>query len=184
MFLVATLLTIALSLDSASAGFAYGTGKTRVPFLNIFVMAVIDTVILAVALLVGASISRIIPAYITLIISCVILIAMGLYKLVMWVKNKRSKTPVKECAKISWRETFIVGIALSIDGLAVGVGVAMTHITTLFIVIVIAFSMLTDILIFSLGYLLGKQIHKITKLDVSWISGIVFILIALQKIFF
>lgn len=183
MIITATFLTVAISLDSASAGFAYGANKTKVPFINLFVLSIIDTIVLTLSLLLGDVIGRVISQKITLIISCSILCAMGLWKIFQWFRKRKKGITYKEKTKISWKETILLALALSIDGIAVGVGIAISQITTIFLLIVIAFSIFTDIIIFSAGSFIGKKISQKTRLDLSWLSGLVFIAIAIQKIF-
>jgi len=182
--LTATVLTVAISLDSASAGFAYGANKTKFPFINLFVLSLIDTSVLTLSLLLGDGIGRIIPPKVTVIISCVILCIMGLRKIWKWHRKQRIGIIYKEESAVSWKETVMLGFALSVDGMAVGVGIAMTEITAAFLFTVIAFSICTDILIFSAGNLIAKRLTKKSRFDLSWLSGLIFIIIAIQKFFF
>jgi len=63
--------------------------------------------------------------------------------------------------------------------LAVGFGVAMGNINTLALIIC---SYFTGVIAVIFGSYLGNKISKKTNLDLSWLSGVILIILAFSKI--
>ena len=178
MIITALMLAIAVSVDTLASGFAYGTARIRVPFLHIFVLNIIGSTFLGLALFFGYAISQVISPEVTVFISVTALIIIGLIKI---FSRKPSRLAPRQ---ISWGETLALSFALSVDSIAVGLGASVYNVSIIFCLAVIAFSLLTDIILFISGHRIGEKLtHKKTTLDLSWLSGVVLIAIAISKIF-
>jgi len=211
IILEALLITLALSTDAFATGFAYGANKIKMPFLSILIINIICSAVLGASLFFGSLIGNYIPGYITLIICVVILIILGLIKIFdSYVKNliKRKQgidkkikfsllnlkfmlniyaTPenadVNRNKILSAKESIALAIALSLDGLTVGLGTGLTDENPVRYIIIIAFSLITGILLIIFGRFLGNKLAQKISINLSWLSGLILIGIAIMKIF-
>jgi len=175
----ALILAAVISIDTLACGFAYGTSNTKVPLRNVLVINIICSVAVSAALFLGYLISNYISSEITMWLSVGILVLIGSYKLVQWFCSKGT---VKVPRQINWPETIILAAVLSLDGLAVGIGVSIYGVSLAFCFLVTAFSFVTDPLFFIAGHKLGEKTTKKTRLDLSWLSGVVLIMLGLIKL--
>lgn len=81
---------------------------------------------------------------------------------------------------LSIRESLYLGIALSLDSLAVGFGVGFTPNN---IYEIATFSLAFNVLALVIGSSLGKKFAKKISSDPSWISGIILMILALLKLY-
>ena len=207
-FLEALLLVSALSLDSFTASFAYGVNKIKIPLLSVIIISVICSAVLAGALYLGAALSNFIPPVVSLSICCALLFLIGLIKLFesflkSYIKKHKGldkkigfkvfslklilniyADPVEADADkskvLSAPEAAGLAAALSLDSLTAGFGAGLNSDGFLWI---IGFSLLAGVLFVYLGCLLGRLISKKINLNLSWLSGVIFILLGLSKIF-
>ena len=80
---------------------------------------------------------------------------------------------------ISVKEAVYLAMALSIDGFAAGFGWGLLPVDYLGL---IALSLLSNLLALTLGYFAGKWLIRNTKLDLSWLGGILLIILAFTKL--
>ena len=207
VFLEALLLSASLSMDAFTAGFAYGSNKIKIPFKSVQVINVIGVIILGISLLIGSVIKQYINSNITIIICFVILFILGILKLLDSITkaiirkynnfNKEIKfsifsfkfilnlyanpeeADVDSSKTISSREAVSVAIALSLDSMAVGLGAALGNVNGIALV---CSSFITGMIAIILGCYLGNKIAEKMELDLSWISGVILILLAFSKI--
>ena len=182
VILSALLLAVVISVDTLASGFAYGTSNTKVPMRHLIVIDLIGSTLLGLALFLGYYISGYIYPLATKIMSIVILVSIGGYKLVAYFLRKVKETPTNP-RNISWTETLIIAIVLALDGMAVGFGASIHNTSILFCVCAIAFSLVTDFCFFISGSSLGRKLTKKTRLDLSWLSGAVLIVLGIIKLF-
>lgn len=86
---------------------------------------------------------------------------------------------VNESNSLSPMEALSLAIALSFDGFAVGLGAALVDINVWFVIIL---SFFLGILAIILGCLFGNLISKKISMNISWLSGILLLIIAFLKI--
>ena len=193
------MLVIALSIDAFVASFAYGAGKIKVPIMCTF--------ILGVSLFLGKIIRPFIPDRATNIICFVIIFSIGVIKLFdsrlkAYIKKNNSEhkklsfsfknlnfiidmyaNPEKAdkdvSKELSPTEAIPLALALSIDGLAVGLSAALTEINNLEIIF---FSLIINIIMVLMGCFLGNKIAEKTKMDLSWVSGLILIILSILKL--
>ena len=196
IILQAFLLTSAISADCFASGFAYGANKIKVPIFSVFIISFICTAILAVSLLCGTAIGKVIPHAITVAVCAAILMLLGFFKIFGELIKSRIKNKnrfLKVCADptaadfddnkiLTFKETIAIAIALSLDGLAVGAGAGLTNQSILNYLIIIGFSLVTDVVYLIFGVFVGRRLAQKSKVNLSWLSGLVLIGVAIMKL--
>ena len=203
----ATILVIALSMDAFVASFAYGTNKIKIPFNSVMVINLICSGLLAIALFLGEVISSFIPPYLTSTICFTILFALGVVKLfdssikALIKKNSCLNKKIqfsmfslcfildiyanpevadKDSSRVlSPAESASLAIALSLDGIAVGFGAGLA---TFNYIEVILLSLILGIIAVKAGCFIGNKIAERLALNLSWLSGVLLIVLAFMKI--
>lgn len=205
--LEAFFLVSALSLDAFIASFAYGTNKIKIPFSSTVVINLICSAILGIALVAGKYIALFIPKQVTSYLCFFILLLIAFTKLFdftikQWIKKQNNTSPKTEFTLLNFRfclqliadptqadadqsmvlspkESSFLALSLSLDGLAVGLGAGMVATNHLEIFI---FSLITGMIAILLGCWLGNIIAKKTPLNLSWLSGVILLVLAVIKI--
>ncbi|MGL6173899.1 MAG: manganese efflux pump, partial [Cellulosilyticaceae bacterium] len=72
-----------------------------------------------------------------------------------------------------------LGAALSLDSIAVGIGIGLLNINYLQVLIL---SLLINLIMLSLGNLVGYKLSQKWGVDLGWLSGLILILLAMSKI--
>ncbi len=203
----ALLLVIALSMDAFVASFAYGNNKIKIPFSSALVINFICTGSLALSLLLGAFIRPYIDANIAKTISFAVLFVLGMVKLFdssikslirrkqivdkqwafralhlnfilhIYANPEEADKDASQC--LSKAEAASLAVALSLDGLAVGFGAGLGLVN---VPLVLVFSLLLHLLTISLGAYLGHKLAKKSAFDLSWLSGVLLIILAFTKL--
>jgi len=187
----AILITSALSVDAFVVSFAYGSNKIKIPFISIMIITFICSFVLMFSLLLGLIIKDFIPIWLTSYFSFIILFSLGLIKLIDYIIKsiKKNKSIFKsnfilnlytnpETADfdksrfISSTEASILALGLSLDGLAIGFGVAIgsANIPIIFII-----SLIIGFLSIISGFALGNKIAADLRINLSWLSGVILI---------
>lgn len=200
------LLVIALSTDAFIASLAYGSNKIKIPWYSAQVIALIGTSVLGLSILLGSLLMGNIPSNVLRYISFAILILLGLSKLmdniIKTIINKRNvinkeiaftifnlnfilniyanpdEADIDKSKFLSPKEAFSLALALSLDSLAAGIGAVMGNLNILSILIL---SFISTILSTMLGVFIGDRISNKIPF-VSWLGGILLILIAFLRI--
>ena len=203
----AAALAAALSLDSFVAGFAYGSNNVKISFLSVQIINIICTGVVGLSILAGTLVRDCIPTGLTTGLSFFILLMIGLFKLIDgWMKafirrhtnferqvefsvfNLRfilslyadpEQSDADDSKSISATEAVSIALALSLDGLAVGFGAAIGNANGFLVVL---WSLLTNTIFLLSGCLIGRKIARQVRFDISWIGGIVLILMAFVRI--
>lgn len=206
----ALFLVGALSVDALIASFSYGANKIKIPFKSAFVIDLISSLILALALFIGTGLGSVISKGAATALCCSILIVMGLIKLFdsfikSYIRKHKSidknikfnflslkfiiniyadppEADTDESKFLSVAEAVSLAIALSLDSLTVGIGAGLIRVSY---ILIIAFSLLADLAAVYLGQKLGARLASASKksLNISWLSGGVLIALALVKLF-
>ena len=206
ILLEAALVASALSLDALTAGFAYGTDKTRIPFRSALIINFICTGVTALALFAGIILRPHLPVGLTVALAFVVLFAIGVIKLldsitksIIRKHNQISKefngsllnfkfvlnvyadpeaADIDSSKSLSSSEAVLLALSLSLDGIAVGFGAALVDVNA---VALILWSLLTNVGFLMFGHRLGKRFSA--KFNFSWLSGVVLIALAVAKLF-
>lgn len=208
IILESLVLVTALSIDAFVACFAYGTNKIKIPFLSAAIMDGISAIILLIFLLLGKVISPLLPENLIRIFCFAILFGLGIVKLfdsslkalirksgqnapefhfslmqfsfILTVYADPDKADMDQSHTLSPREAVSLGVALSLDSAAVGFGAG---VLPLHVPLTILLSLVVGACAILLGCLLGNKIAEKLSLNLSWLSGILLIVLAFMKFF-
>lgn len=206
MILEAVILASSLSLDAFFASFAYGSNKIKIPFSSAMIINAVCSGILGISLILGSLIRPWLSPGISSCICFLILFAIGMIKLldnitkafirkhgelskdirfsllnfrfVLNVYADPEKADADLSKSISPAEAFSLAIALSLDGMAVGFGAALGEVNG---PAVFLSSLITGAAAVLLGSLLGNKIAARLRFNVSWLSGVILIILAIRK---
>lgn len=197
MFFEAALIASSLSLDALVASFAYGCNKIKIPISSTIIITFVCSAILGVSLLLGVLIRPFIPDNVTMWVSFGILFTLGIIKLFdsfmkKLIRKHSSINILKLYAdpeeadadfskEISPKEAVSLAVALSLDGLAVGFGAVLGSVnaTSVFTISIVA-----NFIAILLGCRVGNKIAKCTAIDLSWLSGVILIFLAVSNVAF
>ena len=171
----ALLFMLVISIDLFVCGLGFGLGKVHVSFRKVILINLIGTFMIGVGLFAGYYLRSFISESAVEWIAFSVLFGLGLYKVVQWCCKKENTETVRP---ITWPEACILGIGLSLDGMAIGLGVTIGNMGMSFIVTAIVLSLVTDPLVFAIGQFVGKRLTKRARLDLSWLSGALLVMIA------
>ncbi len=175
------LLVTALSVDAFAASFAYGVSRTRIPLSSLCILSSISSLILAFSLLAGNLLTGFLTSEQTRQISFIVLLLLGLAKLFDRSCCAQADKADKDKDKLlSPTEAVSLGLALSIDSAAAGVGAALLPSC---IPAAIIASFFTGILAILGGSFLGKALSLHIQKNLCWVSGVLLILLAFMKLF-
>lgn len=206
--LEAIILASALSLDAFVASFAYGSRKIKIPFKSVQIINLICSAITGLSLLVGTILRQYIPNWLTVTISFIILFVLGIVKLldsitksIIRKHNNLNKelefslfnfkfilnlyanpedADIDGSKTLSPVEAASLAIALSLDGITVGLGAALGNINGWAVFIS---SLITGTIAVLLGSFIGNKIAGKTSFNLSWLSGVILIVLAFLKLF-
>lgn len=169
------LLIIALTTDSFVVSFAYGMGKMKMPFPIVAGMNLIMSSLLGTAVLAGNFLSSVLSKSMTSWMGIILLIGIGLYRILQFFIKKEEKEEIVQ-RDMTAAEGFILAFVLSLDSLAVGLGTGLVQSGELLLVGV---SFVGGIFMMEAGWHIGYRIRMTRKQDLSWISGVCLLLLAL-----
>lgn len=196
------LLIFSLSVDSMMAGFSLGMNKIAIPFRYLLLLNGIGSFLLFVSIFFGIYIYSWIPLGFAHNMSTILFFVLGFSKILESVFHKLTRTekeikiqiskielifhiyanPVVsdfDCSKqISCKEAFCLGLALSLDNLAIGIGIGFLNVSTIGVTIC---SFIVGTILITIGHTIGINISKKWKLESAWISGLLLIILALLK---
>ena len=169
------ILVTALSVDAFAAGFVYGVSRIRVPLSSVAVVTGISSLLLVISLLAGTALRSM-----TRYFSFLLLSVLGIVKLF----DRSGHEEIQEANRnrddlVSPGEALTLGVALSIDSLAAGIGagISMAGIPAAF-----GASFLVGALALLLGLWLGGLISSHCRSNLCWVSGVLLILLAVMKL--
>lgn len=201
------VLVTALSVDAFVASFAYGTNKIKIPFRSVAVITLVCSAILAVSLSLGTLVRPYVPAHLAGVVCFAILFLLGIVKLCdsalksMIRKSQGLHKKISfsalhldfildvyanpenadcDCSKtLSPAEAAPLAVALSLDGLAVGFGAAIASVDP---VQAVLFSLAANIIAVGFGCFVGNKVAEKLSLDLSWLSGLLLMVLAFLKL--
>ena len=206
------LIAIAISMDSLSVGIAYGIKNITVPLHSLIILDCISIVLLTMGFFAGNLLTKIAPTEIINIIGAVILFLIGAWFLIQgWLNNKFPKEKISQPTSIAvisigslgiainilrdpskvdldisgiidTKEAILLGIALAIDSLGIGIAVSLPNITIIIFTLLLVAVM--NLIFLLSGIYLGKNyIGNSIKGKISFIPGGILILLALIRLF-
>lgn len=202
------MLVTALSLDAFAASFVYGADNVKIPAASVAILTSLSTGILFVFLFLGKWLGMFISPAATSVLCFLILFLLGMVKLFdSTVKSLIRKSAIgkkKVCFSISNLnfiltvyadpstangeditilspgEALSLGIALSLDSAAAGFSAGMM---ILHLPMALVLSLLLNMAAILGGGFLGRALVKKINMDLSWLSGILLLVLAFSKLF-
>ncbi|MCL2400156.1 MAG: sporulation membrane protein YtaF [Defluviitaleaceae bacterium] len=204
----AAILAAIVSLDALAATFAYGSKKIKIPRMSGYIINLICTGVMGFSFLLGSILAQYISSSFAMIISFVILFAIGLIKLLdsitksiirkhtdlnkelelslfnfklilhLYANPEAADVDASEC--LSTKEATVLAISLSLDGFAVGFGAALLGINGWAVVL---FALIANGLAIWLGGWLGNTAAQRLRVNISWLAGLVLIMLAITRLF-
>jgi len=213
VILESMFLASSCSLDAFTASFAYGTKGVKIPFLSNQIINLICSSIFGISLWIGSAVRQYLPGWLTIGVAFTILFVIGLMKLLDSITksiirrhNQRNKddlsrevkftlfnfrfilnlyanpenADVNENKVISPAEAALLAVSLSLDGIAVGFGAALGNVNILAAFLI---SLVTDMLAVFVGCWLGNKLSRKLPFNMSWLSGVILMGLAVSKLF-
>ncbi len=183
-FLLETiLLAAALSADAFAVSFACGLGRIRIPASSVLILSAVSVLMLALSLFAGQLLSGLIPERLTKLLSFLLLFGIGIFKLIPGSEKARAEKANKNSDdRLSPREALPLGIALSVDSLAAGIGIGVGAAVSLSCLETLAVSFFFCIAALLTGSRLGRSLSRHTDAKLSWIGGAMLVLLAVLKL--
>lgn len=203
----AFFLVLALSLDTFTAGVALGTQKITVPFQSVLAISLTCSASLWLAISLGGWIGNWISPRTGAVIGCIILVMMGSVRLfdgvikellrrccenkegmVFYRKNLKiflqvcvdsAQADFNRSQSLSVPEAISLAVALSVDGLATGVGAGILDVSHWLIFLI---AMLINLFAVHLGCRTGIRFSRKHEQDISWVAGALLIVLGLIKL--
>lgn len=202
------LLVSSVCIDAFVASIAYGTNKIKIPFYASIVISIIGSIFLGISLFLGSFIKDFLPTNFAVLLSFCILMIIGIYRFFEGIfknyiskKNKLLK-PLKfkifdlnfvlqvyadetiadfdHSKVLTIKESLYLASALSFDSIAVGFGDSLgnsEYLSSIFLCFIIG------VLAVSLGQVIGKKLVEKSNLNLSWLSGIILMVLAVKRLF-
>lgn len=205
--LQALILVLSLCLDSFMASIAYGTKKILIPFKSALAINIICSLTLLISLLLGSFISDYLPNGLPSFVSFILLFSLGVYRLfesilksfimkrpakteplkfklfdinfIIQVYADETKADFDNSKVLSLKEAIYLALALSVDSLAVGFGYSLIQTNELLIV---SLCFIIGMTLLYLGCKLGKKFSEISSFNISWLSGLLLIILSISRI--
>ncbi|PRR81466.1 sporulation membrane protein YtaF [Clostridium vincentii] len=201
------LLVSSVCIDAFVASIAYGTNRIKIPVLSAIIISFVGSLILGISLFFGGFIKDFLPGNLPIILSFSILMLLGIYRLfeglfknyiqkkhkidkpltfklfdiqfVLQVYADETKADFDKSKTLTSKESFYLASALSFDSLAVGFGSSLVgggYIQTVFLCLILG------IIAVLVGVFIGKKLVAKTNINLSWLSGVILMILALNKL--
>ncbi|MBD7911668.1 MULTISPECIES: sporulation membrane protein YtaF [Clostridium] len=202
------LLVLSVCIDAFVASIAYGTNKIEIPILSSIIISSIGSLFLGVSIFAGGFIKDFLPGSLPTLLSFSILMILGIYRLfeglfknyiqqknaldkplkfkifdinfVLQVYADETKADFDKSKILTAKESLYLASALSFDSLAVGFGSSLAgggYIRTIILCFIIG------IIIVLLGVFIGKKLLEKSNINLSWLSGVILMILAINKLF-
>lgn len=200
------LFVLVLSLDAFTASIAYGTGKIKIGFLPALIISAVGAAALWLSVSLGSWLSLYCSANLCKTLGFVVLFLVGLFNFMQgalksYIRRQRdnsanmhfrlreidlfvevlvdeTRADADHSNHLSSREALYLAAALSIDSLATGVGIGFTGMVAWQLA---ACALAVNLAAVFAGCLLGRVLSRCVKLDLSWLGGMVLIVLALCR---
>lgn len=205
MMIHSFILVIALSIDSFLASLAYGVEKIRIPFRSAIVVSSVGVLFLSISLFAASLLQPVLSPALCSTISFIIFFLIGISTIfqeaikqflrnckrkkltfeysgisfVLDVYLDETKADMDHSKQLSAKEALYLAVALSIDSLVSGFALGI-HIHNPITVLVISF--IVGLVAVYLGAYFGEHYVRMVKWNFSWLSGILFLILAFTRI--
>ena len=104
-------------------------------------------------------------------------------KFILQVYADPETADVDVSESLSTREATMLAIALSLDGLAVGFAIGLMGLSNWFIAVFLLFSLFFNSFAVLMGSWFGKKVSEHLKFNMSWVAGVILIILAITSLF-
>lgn len=198
---------LAVTLDSLTAGLTYGTRKVRIQPLSYLILICIPALFITAANQLGTLLACLLPPQVLPWISFLLLFLLGISKIIeSLIRRLAAKHPsltrnwgckikqiniiftiylspeyanVEDLQILSAKEALLLSLALSLDSILVGMAFTTEAVSWVFLFLL---AVLFNLLFFLIGYLAGHVLCHLFHVDLSWLSGLLLLLLALQAL--
>lgn len=207
-YLSALLFALAVSSDGFVTGVAYGVKKIKIPLAPLLVIALSSTAAVTVSMMFGTGLAAFLPSDWTSRVGALLLIGIGLYFLldafratiscleanpekplfsfsiktlgiIVCILKEPSSADFDSSGVISIREAAFLGLALALDALGAGIGIAMAGLNILFTALCVG---VLKFILVSSGMWIGRNCTgNRMKLVAGFISGLILVLLGLME---
>lgn len=202
------LLVSSVCIDAFVASIAYGTNKIKIPFYSSIIISIIGSIFLGISLFLGNFIKDFLPGNLPILLSFCILMIIGIYRFfeglfknyiakknkfnkpltfkifdlnfVLQVYADETKADFDNSKVLTIKESLYLASALSFDSIAVGFGDSLGNNEYIYSII---FCFIIGVTAVSLGQIIGKKLIEKSNLNLSWLSGIILMILAIKRIF-
>lgn len=189
LLITAFLFSLSSNIDNLIIGVSYGIKEEKIPIFQNIIIAVITTLGTFIAMIAGKLIQKYISNEVGNIIGAVVIILMGMYFVLVSIKEIKGKKKTSENfheqvsvqQNIKIKDSILLGFALASNNLGVGVAASVMGLSIFWVCI---FTFITSILTIIIGQELGDHVigRILGKYD-NLISGILLIILGLIEIF-
>lgn len=198
---------LAVTLDSLTAGLTYGTRKVHIQPLSYLILICIPALFITAANQIGTLLACLLPPQVLPWISFLLLFLLGISRIMeSLIRRLAAKHPsltrnrgckIKQINIIftiylspeyangddlqilSAKEALLLSLALSLDSILVGMAFTTEAVSWVFLFL---WAVLFNLLFFLVGYLAGHVLCHLFHVDLSWLSGLLLLLLALQAL--
>lgn len=198
---------LAVTLDSLTAGLTYGTRKVHIQPLSYLILICIPALFITAANQIGTLLACLLPPQVLPWISFLLLFLLGISRIMeSLIRRLAAKHPsltrnrgckIKQINIIftiylspeyangddlqilSAKEALLLSLALSLDSILVGMAFTTEAVSWIFLFLL---AVLFNLLFFLIGYLAGHVLCHLFHVDLSWLSGLLLLLLALQAL--
>lgn len=203
----AVLLAAAVSTDAFTAGLAYGIKKIAIPPVSAVIISLVGSFMLGLSLLAGNVIQPFLPPGFAGGVGFTILLLLGVVKLfdssikayirrheavkkdirfslsslqfILTVYADPQEADRDASQSLSAREAASLAAALSLDSIAAGLGAGVSRLGA---TEAAALTFFMGILAVLVGHAAGKRLARRCPADLSWIGGVLLILLAFGRL--
>lgn len=171
------LLVIAVSLDALSFGIASGLNKSKIKFWYAFCMAFISTFMFAIPLYASYYVSKYLNEDLLYLINGIVLCGLGIYYIIISFKKeqKNNQFNVK-----SLKNCILSTFAISLDAIFTAF---LSGYSLNYVIFGIIFYFFVTLLFIYVPNTLTLKFSKIKNINLSWVSGVIFIILGILKLF-
>ena len=197
------LFLAAVSVDSLSAGLTYGTQRVRISLFACLILIFVPALFITA----GSFICFLLPKTALPFLSFTLLALLGVSKLtesllrsfahkypsltrnwgvtikqiniIFTVYLSPEEANKEDLQILSAREALLLSLALSLDSVLAGMAFTTVQVPLLLLFLLAS---VFNLLLFGAGYGFGRLISSILHIDLSWLSGLFLLLLALQAL--
>lgn len=201
------LFLAAVSVDSLSAGLTYGTQRVKISLAACLILIFVPALFVTAANRVGSFICFLLPETALPFLSFTLLALLGTSKLlesllrsiarkypsltrnwgvtikqiniIFTVYLSPEEANKEDLQVLSAKEALLLSFALSLDSVLAGMAFTTGQVPLLFLFLLAS---VFNLLLFGAGYGFGRLVSSILHIDLSWLSGLFLLLLALQAL--